>query len=95
MPDASLTVAALPAGLIERVSTFFAKAPGNPWQVEASAAAVAVASAVVLGVSVLFWAGDAWQYRRSHHGQWARENTRIPNERSVQEECAPRKTAPD
>ena len=85
LADASLTVAALPAGLIERVSTFFAKAPGNPWQVEASAAAVAVASAAVLGVSVLFWAGDAWQYRRSHHGQWARENTRIPNERSVQD----------
>ena len=62
-----------------------AKAPGNPWQVEASAAAVAVASAVVFGVSGLFWAGDAWQYCRSHHGRWARENTRIPNERSVQD----------
>ncbi|BAV88155.1 ComEC/Rec2-related protein [Rothia aeria] len=85
LADACLTVAALPAGLIERVSTFFAKAPGNPWQVEASAAAVAVASAVVFGVSVLFWAGDAWQYCRSHHGQWARENTRIPNEHSVQD----------
>lgn len=73
LTDACLMVGALPARLLESIGVFFAQAPANPWQIQSSSWSITAAALAVGLLSALCWVGDAFQYRRSHHGQWARQ----------------------